>query len=154
MRARFLLCCESAAVDRRRNTLSVFHIIEDFNVPAFPVVVPQMCVVTLLQRAAEEPVEPPDLSLRIVLNQQELYRGPIEANFQGHLKVRWITEVRGLVIPGPGALVFSVHSGENQLGDWSIPVVNIGQPEVQPDLALADSVAEARRPVNPPNEVA
>jgi hypothetical protein len=130
----------------------VFHIIEDVTVAAFPAVIPQMSVLTLFERTVDEPAQPNDVSLRITLNEQELYQGPIEVRFGGHVKMRWITDIRGLVLPGPGLLSFLIFFGQNQLAEWAIPVQNIGQVMVQPELPLENPPAPNPVAANPANE--
>ena len=148
MRVRFVTCAESVSLDARRNALSLFHLIEEMTVPAFPVVIPQLSIVALFERAEDEP-ELADLTVRIVLNEQEIFRGPIDLRFAGHLRMRWLTDVRGLVIPSPGTLAFIIYAGAQELGAWTISVLNIGQVVVQGELPLEVpplDVVDAREP--------
>ena len=90
----------------------------------------------MFEREANEPVKPQGLDMRIVLNDQELYRGGIEADFQGKLEFQWISDVRGLVIPFPGVLRFVIIFENQEMGEWRLPVVDISQPTVQTELPL------------------
>jgi hypothetical protein len=77
--------------------------------------------------------------LRIVLNEQELYRGPIEARFGDSLLMKFVTDVRGMVITQPGRLRLIVTFGEGPeqpSAEWSISVISVGQPIVQNNRAL------------------
>jgi hypothetical protein len=139
MEALFLVCAESLALDQRRNTLSLFHVIEEWNIPAFPLAVPYMVIVGLLKRTAEEPEAPEGVQLRITLANQEIFLGPISVNFQGRLRMRSITELGGLVILNPGVLSVSIIEGVRQLATWSVVVNHIGRPEAQAELPLGPS---------------
>jgi len=135
MDVRFLVCADSVALDQRRNTLSLFHVIEEWAIPAFPWVVVHFAIVALFERMANEPN---DLEVQVViqLGEQELFRGPLAVRFQERLRMRAITEVGGLVLPNPGLLNVLMTLGDRQLASWSIVVNNIGQPVAQPELPL------------------
>jgi hypothetical protein len=143
MQARLLTCSESISIDTRRNSVSLFHLLEQFNSPFFPTVVPQMSIFMLIERSSDEPSEPTAGSLRIVLNEQELYRGPIELRFGEHLTAKYVSDVRGLVIPQPGLLRFIVTFGEQHSPqEWSVPIIHIGQAlAVQAELPMNNQPA-------------
>jgi len=136
MNARFLLCAESIAVDQRRNSLSLFHIIEELNIAAFPIAIPYMAVVAMFDRTLEEPSDPEGVELTIFLGNQEISRGAMRLNFQGHLSMKAIYEVGGLVLAGPGTLEVAVTLENRKLATWPITLKNIGQPVVQAELPL------------------
>jgi hypothetical protein len=68
MKARFFLCAESISIDQRRNSLSLFHIVEDLNMAGFPAVIPYIAVVGMFDRAADEPNDPEGAQLVITLS--------------------------------------------------------------------------------------
>jgi hypothetical protein len=136
MNIRFVICANSVAVDQRHNSLSIFHAIEEWNVPAFPFVIPYMVVVSLLDRSPEEPDELAGVQLIFTLGAQELFRQPFEGSFQGRLRMRAIAEISGLVIPGPGELNVTIQIGERLTSTWAMAINDIGRPVVQPALNL------------------
>lgn len=136
MDIRFVICAQGVALDQRHNTLSIFHAIEELNVPAFPFVLPFMTVVALLERLPEEPNEPEGLQFVIALGEQELVSQPLMASFQGRLRMRTVTEVAGIVVPNPGVLRVTLRDGANQTCTWPIVINNIARPIVQPVLPL------------------
>lgn len=143
MQLKFLICGESAAVDNRRNSLSIFHMLDEINAAAFPVVVAQMCIAMLFERNANDAPEPNNVSLQISLNDQELFRTQIDLRFGAHYRMRYVTDFRGLLVSAPGNLRFAVTVGEERLGEWVVPVNHIGQLMVQPDLPLRNQPANA-----------
>src|SRR6266496_2011211 len=122
MEARLVICAESVAIDQRRNSLSLFHVIEEFNAPTFPLVVPHMSVVILLSREGNEPQEPTDVNLRLYLEDQQFWRNALAINFQGHLKLRFLAEMQALVIQRPGSMRVTVNQDDRELGSWKISV--------------------------------
>jgi len=45
---------ESISIDQESNRLSMFHLAEQFNFPQFPVAIPQLVLITIWQRSANE----------------------------------------------------------------------------------------------------
>lgn len=130
MEVRLFICSESFALDAARNSLSLFHILEEINSPVFPVALPQMSVVAMFVREEEEPNEP-QVRLRIQLDGQELFLGPMGVNFQGHLRTRSLGNIQALVLPRPGRLSVSVEQNDHALASWLVAVNQIGQPNLQ-----------------------
>jgi|SRR5581483_2535905 len=141
MNISLLACAESVVLDQRRNTLSIFNIVEELSSPIFPFVVPHLTVITLFTRAAEEPSELEDIHLQVTSGGQTLIDAPMDGKFFHHSRLRHVSELQGLVISGPGTLVVTAVRGKtNVLGSWAIPVINIGQPTLQPELPLSGLV--------------
>src|SRR6266850_3708579 len=103
MQANLFLCAHSSALDSRKNSISIFHVLEEVHAPAYPVVLAGMSVVSLLELDEGEPMNP-EIELRIFLGDQQLFAGPFQANFQVRRKARALAEFNGLVIPAPGVL--------------------------------------------------
>lgn len=130
IRTTLFFCSDSAAIDARFNTLSVFHIMEQLNAPAFPMAIPRLTVVALLSK---EEADPPvfQLQLQIFLGVQQLFAGPVHGNFFQQLSTRTVIEVNGLVIPAPGELRLVLINGEQPLGSWTVRVNQVGMPAMQ-----------------------
>lgn len=136
MRLWFLVCADSAAVDIRTNSLSVFHLVEDINVPAFPFALARIVVAGLFSRATGEPETFDGLEMLVDMSGKELYRGPLALNFQGRMRSRMIAELQGMVLEGPGELRFTIVRGAEELGRWTVLVNHVGQPNLQTELPL------------------
>jgi len=126
MEARLVVCALSVSIDQRSNSLSLFNIIEELNVPAFPFAIPYMALAIMLTKTADEPSEPRNLNLRCQLEGEQLFRGALAANFQQHLRVRLVVDIQALVVPRPGLLHVSVNEDDRELGAWEINVNNVG----------------------------
>jgi len=136
MKVIFLLCAESATVDTARNTLSVFHIIEEFNSPSFPFVVPALYICALLEKPLDEP-EPEGVEVKLQVDNRELLVNPLQMQFGDKPRLRAITGIGGLIIPSPGSLIVSLNQGGMQLAAWKMQIINIGQPKIQPELPMS-----------------
>jgi hypothetical protein len=134
MQVAFNICAESVVVDQRRNTVSVFHIYEEWNTPVVPFVIPRFTVLAVFIRTQDE--DPGDVFLSMNLANQELFRGQIKLNFQGRLRLRSITELGGLVIAQPGTFRVVVDHQGRELATWEMPINHIGQVVAQPELPL------------------
>jgi hypothetical protein len=126
----FFLCAESAAIDRVRNSLSVFHILESIQAQSFPAIVPR---VTVLGSLAREPNDPESLeyTLAIRIGDRPLFSGPIKIAFIQQLTARMIAELQGVAIPTPGDLVFSLLDATEELATWKVSVIGGYSPPVQ-----------------------
>ena len=129
MEAILFVCSESATIDVRTNTLSVFHIMEEVNAANFPFLLQKFSVVVVLSRTEDEP-QNPDFRVRIRLGDQELFDGPVAIGFQHHLRARAIADFFGLVIVAPGDLGVEARDATQTLGRWTTRINRVGQPGV------------------------
>ncbi len=128
--SKLFLCCDSASLDSRNNTVSAFHIAEGINAASFPVVIPRTTVIALISREETDPTDF-NIQLQATLGGQQLFSGPFPMNFAGGLMGRTVVEVQGLVIPGPDDLTFLLRVGEEVVSSWITKVSQVGQPQMQ-----------------------
>lgn len=129
MQTKLFLCALSSALDARKNSISVFHILEEVHAAAYPIVLGGMAVVALLELDEDEPINP-EIELRIFLGNQQLFAGPFQTNFQVHRKARAVAEFNGLVIPAPGILRVLLHLAERDIVSWQIPCEQNAPPQI------------------------
>jgi hypothetical protein len=129
------VCCESAVIDARTNSVSVFNIMEELNAVNFPIVVQRISAVLMLSRTEDEP-QNLDLHIRITLSEQELYNGPVAVSFHEHLTTRVVADLIGLLIPAPGNLRIDVQDAGISHGHWTTRINRVGQlgPNVFPRM--------------------
>src|ERR1700689_3033427 len=106
MKAKLFLCCESCSVDVRRNSLSLFHVIEEINSPSFPTIIPRLTLALFLDREASESNRVVG-QVEIKSNELRIAGGPLVAVFHDKLTCRAVLEFQGFMIPAPGRLVAS-----------------------------------------------
>jgi hypothetical protein len=133
MRAKLFLCAQASAIDARTNSISVFHILEEVHAPAYPVVLPTMSIIALLELDEGEPIAT-EVHLQIFLGNQQLFDGPFQTNFQIRRKARAVAEINGLVIPAPGVLRVLVASAGRNVAAWEMTVDQIAPPQLEMHL--------------------
>jgi hypothetical protein len=133
IQSKLFLCSESAAIDARTNTLCAFHIIEQFNAPSFPFVVPRVAILAFLSREEADP-SIFQLRLQIFSGVQELFDGPLSVNFAHQLSSRTVVDLNGLLVPAPVQLRFLLLNEDHVLDSWSVIVNQLGQPGLQLNL--------------------
>lgn len=118
---KLVLCAESIVRDSETNTVSAFSLLEEMSAPRFPVAVPRLASLFLLEK------EPKDEDMQnyqyiLTLANQELLRSPVEVRFEGKLRTRVMVNVQGLLIPAPGELRARLELQGRELGSWSMAV--------------------------------
>ena len=98
-----MLAAEGVVRDAESNLVSVFSILEEFTAPGFPIFVPKVCVLTVLERSEADPPQP-RAELRITLEDQEIHKAPVRVDFQDKLRTRMIVTYAGVALPNPGIL--------------------------------------------------
>jgi hypothetical protein len=123
-------CSETVIQDIRTNNLSLINIIDAIHAVAFPVMLPKVSFVGVLERSEEEP---PQAHGRLIgkLNGNEVFNFDANIDFQGKTRTRTVGEFQGLFIPGPGTLELSLQFGDHTLATVTIGVTHIGNPQAQ-----------------------
>jgi hypothetical protein len=128
--AKLFLCADSAAIDVRMNAMSAFHILEQLNVPSFPVAIPRISVLASLTRENSDPSNI-QVQLQIEIAGQQLFAGPMPFNFMQQLSARSILDMQGLLVTSPGNLIFTMSHEGRSLASWTIQVHQVGRTPVQ-----------------------
>lgn len=118
----FVAGAQSSSVDNQTGRLSLFHILEQVQVTAFP----SSLSLTLVGVFAKDADEPDDQSVRlkVELGDTVVFDSPVAISFRGKLRNRVLTAMNGLGVPGPGALSFSFlsESGRPLGAAWVVAV--------------------------------
>ncbi len=116
----FFLVADSVSTDRERNTLSVFHILEEW--PArLPLVIPQLVVVSSWRMATEDLGRDFQVALDIQLpgKQQSPDLQILPVNFTAeHARHRTYHFVRGLRIEEAGDVLFDLRINGQHAGTF------------------------------------
>ncbi len=131
IKPKLAVCAESVVRDAETNAVSVFNILEEIGASMFPVTVPKLSTLFLLERGVDDP-EVLECAMTLSLGENELgsFVGPVD--FQGERLTRLIIVIQGVVLPEPGTLTTSLLSNGQELGSWQIQVHQVEQPQVQP----------------------
>lgn len=80
-------------------------------------------MVCLLEKEAGDPEIPDRVALTIALNDVELRKIPVSANFAGDARSRIFAEVRSLKLATAGRLDVDVMSDGKKIGSWWVNVL-------------------------------
>lgn len=126
MKLLLFACAQNCVVDDRSARQSLFNIYEEMTVRAFPAEVAFCDVVSLWGREPQDSSQV-DGRLRVRLNTTQLVDFPFTIQFQDKSRCRVITGVHGLVLSGPGDLVFEAFVGDRLAGSWRVVVKSAEQ---------------------------
>ena len=106
---RSIICLAAQGVIRNAedNNISVFNILEGITVEGFPLYIPQVTFFVLLERTLAEEGHVVG-HFAATLSGRNIHELDVDINFQGQLRNRVIMSIRGLVLPNPGTLSFSL----------------------------------------------
>lgn len=147
IRCSLALTAESVVVDGATNLASVFNIIEEVQSAVYPIAIPKLMILFVLERDTDDPEQPGGFRLIANLAGRELVSVPVEPNFQGRARLRLVTGFGGFVVPGPGTLVFSLRSADTEVGQWRVAVLQQGHAQLLP---LEAQTTTANEPVRAP----
>jgi len=149
MKLRTLITCDISLLDQRRNSLSLINIIDEINSPSFPIFLPNLSVVSIIEKEQGDPDVIGDCAISITLGDQVILSVPMPIQFQGKSRVRSVADVSGFVIPAAGTLKIAVLHGQNELGTWPIPVNQVGGPAAEVFSAPARAELQPVQPEIP-----
>ncbi len=131
MKLKSLTVCETYIVDSSSNNVSLINLIEEFNLPGLPTVIPKVTVVAQLERKSVEENDVVSLKIKANMNDIEIFDQPIKTDFMGKLKTRVFLEINGLPLNDCGVLKFLLVENGNQALEYSIDIKTPDLPKVQ-----------------------
>lgn len=119
----YFLVCESVSVDQETRRVSLFNVVEEVRVLAFPANVPQMVVVTSWNLTANDLGQDFQVQVRFSSNGVEL-AAPFPMNFHGQSpRHRLIAHIVGMPITGPGDIRIELHLNNEYSASHTITAV-------------------------------
>lgn len=113
-----LICCaETCLVDKRSNKVTLVNIYDGMAISGFPAAIGPFTTVLLFRRTAGEPEQVQGF-VRFFIDDQMIFQGPYDADFQGSWDTRVVGELAQLIIPRPGLFSARVISNEQELGRY------------------------------------
>lgn len=115
----FLSCSHLVSIDKITNNLSVYHIIEQINIPNFPFVFPQLFITSLWQRSNEE--ENLEFEVKInFLNPDRISIKDWRADWKfTSLHHRHILNAINLTFDYPGTYAFKIFIRKKGQKEWN-----------------------------------
>ncbi len=131
MKCKSLTVCETYLVDSSSNNVSLINLIEEFNLPGLPTVIPKLTVVAQLERESMDENEAVSLKIKANMNDIEIFEQPIMADFKGKSKTRVFLEINGLPLNDCGVLKFLLVENGTEALEYSIEIKTPDLPKVQ-----------------------
>lgn len=122
MRAIISLVAQTVVRDADNNAISVFEILEQITAVGFPLLVQNMVFFVLWEREEGEPGQR-DAQLAIKLGEHDLFNHALELNFGDKLRLRSINRLKGLVLPAPDDLTFTIDAGAGIIASYTVSVI-------------------------------
>jgi hypothetical protein len=129
MKLKLLICAENVIIDRTTHKLSLINIIDDLYSEGFPLLFPNFYICVGLTKLDGEP-DSCDITANISLDGEELFRSPLEIDFEGGRSARALAQLQSLVISKPGVLEIRVEHAGKEIGCWPL-IVESRQPTLR-----------------------
>ncbi len=120
--SRFMLCSEGLVLDETTKNATIFNLFDTITPETFPTVIPRIVVMSNVQRDRDEP-DVIDLRLRVKLGDALLWEFPVAVGFQDKLRSNIVITLAGILLTGPGQLLFTLERGAGEvIGQYDITI--------------------------------
>jgi hypothetical protein len=118
--------------DGESNSLTLVNLIEEVRPQGFPILVPRLTIVVVLERSVGDPQDT-NGRLVVTVGDAELVTVPMNVSFQERPRLRVITNFAGFVIPSPGTLRISVFVPAGAREPLTVHEIQIVPVQQQPE---------------------
>jgi hypothetical protein len=135
IKPKLILCADYAMLDSQTNGVSVINILEDITPEGFPLFLPRLTILSILEK---DPEDPDTVATRLVvrLNEQQIFTAETPIEFQGKKRNRHITVLGGVPIPNPGPLTAVVLIDGNEIHSYTVEInPSRAQPQIREEKA-------------------
>jgi hypothetical protein len=122
MRCLFFICSESVAIDAATSRLSIYHVTEELTATSFPVLVPQLHIVAMLERTLQDSATFMATAAVTLDGAQIGNEMSISVDFKEHERTKVVANIQGIVLPKPGKVRVLFKSEKTVLGVWEVPL--------------------------------
>lgn len=150
LRTKMVLLAEAVIRDSQANTVSIINLIEGIGMESFPVLIPKVSVLGLFSRDDGDPSRV-KVRFEAVLATTRLFSGEGLLDFEDKPNTRFILNVQGFVLTGPGQLRFSFYQDSKKLGSYEVTVLLKGGPQIN-EVTEAQPGKTKPRPAKKPKK--
>jgi hypothetical protein len=139
MRVQFALCAQSASVDRTSNRVSIFGVIDHLPVSTFPIVVPNVTFVSVIEndKGGESSIRG---SLEISTKRGVVSQFDIPIYFTNNRLARVVVNFQGIPVNEPTPLTFRLKISDQTTAEIMFQVINVASKEaIQPVIPATQS---------------
>jgi hypothetical protein len=137
MRVLFVTCAEGSVIDRYTGALSLFNIMDKLTVLAFPLFIPRLVCVAVLERNPDEPNEGMG-KIEVFVGNTTLMSQESPVTFSGQNRTSVVAILHGMPIMQPGTLHFRFSIG-NAEGAYDIPMEKADSQQLELFTQLASA---------------
>lgn len=127
----FMVACEKIIRHEDDRSTSVIGILDTLRAPVFPVSIPRVGILSLVEREPEDPERVEVKAWVERVNGERASIGSIPVDFNGKLRHRLMVNLVGLQIGGPGMVVFTLDYQDLLEVKYSVNVESGSAEEVE-----------------------
>lgn len=141
MKSLFIAAASTAITDAQTNSFSLIEIIEAFEVPQLPVLVPRLTLAWLTSRDSSEP-EVSEYTVELI-NCGNKSAFPLLVDYKGGLRHRAIVQFQGVALDAIGEFEVRIVSsiGKRTVASLSIPILLLGSQTPPPVVVGSEQPA-------------
>ena len=124
MKSKSFICAEEIILNSFTNSISAINIFENLAADRFPVVIPKIMWLNLIERAASEP-EKKELYLVIYIDETEIHRMTLNAEFKSGTLTKNVAIVTNLSIPRAGIFRAVCRDGKEVLSSHDFKIEQV-----------------------------
>ena len=142
IRNKVLLCAEAVIRDAEANTVSIINLTEGMIAQSFPVFVPKVSILGVFSRDKDDP-QRAKVRFEAKIGTTPVFGAEGELNFEDKTNTRFIVNIIGFALTGPGQLSFTFYQDKKKLGSYEVPIMlKEGGPEIK---AITGSRSEGKK---------
>jgi hypothetical protein len=126
MKVQFSVCAQSIAIDQLTSRLSIFNVLDQISLPAFPVFIPELTFVALVRREQEKDGDMFKCHLAIAKQGKQVAEAESPIGFDSASVARLVFNFSGLAIHSPGEIDFILTLPGGETHTLTIPVNQVG----------------------------
>jgi hypothetical protein len=141
MKIQFALCAQTASVDRASNRLSIFNVFDQFPVSSFPIVIPSVTFVSVIE---SEETENNNIrgAIEIEANRVKVFGIEVPINFTSNRLARVVLTFQGIPVGDAGPLTFRLTLPDGTIAETTFQVINVASREAIQLTSLATPDSE------------
>lgn len=118
---KLFICADNILRDSQTNTMTIISVIEEIHPDIYPVLIPRLAILLILERDPED-ANNPDVRLLITQGDKEIFNDSMNVDFQGKPRTRSIVMIGGMALPQPGDLRLQAIYEDRILGNYVIEI--------------------------------
>lgn len=117
-----LAASQWAILDKFTNLLSLYNILEAFNVSNFPTNLPEVTAISFIERSLQDPEEI-EIVAKVCVWEKVIQEQPVKVNFNGKLKHKRLHKINGIKVEEwSKELSISIYHNNEEINRYKIDI--------------------------------